>query len=187
MAGAMHPPFSHFLPEEKKKTGRARSKREKEGYGGNDGGPRLNERRSRNDFPRAIGSRGGLHCMDQLLFLLPHPGGCSGTAFTGLLFPCVPDERRRSAGRHFLEAFPLLQGSSSGKRSWSIRHRTNSRSISLREGSHSGSANHSAAVPVPPLAVPSFSLLDRARPVFSFSSGRKRENGGVHCTSHLHG
>ena len=26
--------------------------------------------------------------------------------------------------------------------------------------------------------VPSFSLLDRARPVFSFSSGRKRENGG---------
>ena len=30
MAGAMHPPFSLFLPEEKKKTGRARSKREKE-------------------------------------------------------------------------------------------------------------------------------------------------------------
>ena len=30
MAGAMHPPFSLFLPEEKEKTGRARSKREKE-------------------------------------------------------------------------------------------------------------------------------------------------------------
>ncbi len=31
MAGSLHPPFSLFLPEEKEKTGRARSKREKEG------------------------------------------------------------------------------------------------------------------------------------------------------------
>ncbi len=31
---------------------------------------------------------------------------------------------------------------------------------------------------VPRRAYTSFSLLDRARPVFSFSSGRKRENGG---------
>ena len=30
IAGALHPPFSLFLPEEKEKTGRARSKREKE-------------------------------------------------------------------------------------------------------------------------------------------------------------
>ena len=30
MAGPLHPPFSLFLPEEKEKTGRARSKREKE-------------------------------------------------------------------------------------------------------------------------------------------------------------
>jgi hypothetical protein len=30
MAGPLHPPFSLFLLEEKKKTGRARSKREKE-------------------------------------------------------------------------------------------------------------------------------------------------------------
>ena len=39
------------------------------------------------------------------------------------------------------------------------------------------SASHSGA---PPYRNPrtSFSLLDRARPVFSFSSGRKRENGG---------
>ena len=33
MAGALHPPFSLFLPEEKEKTGRARSKREKEVMG----------------------------------------------------------------------------------------------------------------------------------------------------------
>jgi hypothetical protein len=31
MAGPLHPPFSLFLLEEKEKTGRARSKREKEG------------------------------------------------------------------------------------------------------------------------------------------------------------
>ena len=30
MAGSLHPPFSLFLPEGKEKTGRARSKREKE-------------------------------------------------------------------------------------------------------------------------------------------------------------
>ena len=30
MAGPLHPPFSLFLPEGKEKTGRARSKREKE-------------------------------------------------------------------------------------------------------------------------------------------------------------
>ncbi len=33
MAGSLHPPFSLFLPEEKEKTGRARSKREIEGTG----------------------------------------------------------------------------------------------------------------------------------------------------------
>ena len=33
----------------------------------------------------------------------------------------------------------------------------------------------------------SFSLLDRARPVFSFSSGKKKRKWGVQRTSHLHG
>ena len=62
-----------------------------------------------------------LHWMDQLLFLLPHPGGSVGTAFTGLLFQCVPDAGRRFAGPHPLEASPLRQGSGSEKRSLSIR------------------------------------------------------------------
>ena len=35
--------------------------------------------------------------------------------------------------------------------------------------------------------VTSFSLLDRARPVFSFSSGKKKRKWGVQRTSHLHG
>ena len=59
MAGAMHPPFSLFLPEENEKTGRARSKRVKE-VGGDDAGARLNDRRSRNDFPRDFRLSGGL-------------------------------------------------------------------------------------------------------------------------------
>ncbi|RAZ95821.1 hypothetical protein DK853_27920, partial [Klebsiella oxytoca] len=59
MAGPLHPPFSLFLPEEKEKTGRARSKREKE-VTGDTTGARLNERRSRNDFPHAIRLGGGL-------------------------------------------------------------------------------------------------------------------------------
>ena len=41
----------------------------------------------------------------------------------------------------------------------------------------------------PPYRSPrtSFSLLDRARPVFSFSSGKKKRKWGVQRTSHLHG
>ena len=42
----------------RRQTGRARSKREKEGTGDN-AGMRLNDRRSRNDPPRAIGLSGG--------------------------------------------------------------------------------------------------------------------------------
>ena len=34
MAGSLHPPFSLFLSAEKEKTGRARSKREKDAFGG---------------------------------------------------------------------------------------------------------------------------------------------------------
>ena len=88
-----------------------------------------------------------LHRMDQLLFLLPHPGGSAGAASTGLLFQCVPSERRRFAGRYALDTIRPRQGSGSGKRSLSIRRGTNPRSISLRVGSHSGSADHSAAPP----------------------------------------
>ena len=52
----------------------------------------------------------------------------------------------------------------------------NPRANQLRVESHSGSADHSAAPGRVPVYF--FSLLDRARPVFFFSSGRKRENGG---------
>ena len=48
-----------FLPEENEKTGRARSKRVKE-VGTRRTGARLNDRRSRNDFPRDFRLSGGL-------------------------------------------------------------------------------------------------------------------------------
>ena len=119
--------------------------------------------------------------MDQLLFLLPHPGGCGRIASTGLLFRCVPDERQRSAGRHLLEASPLRQVSGSEKRRMSIRQPPNPRPHHAAGRRHAYPEEAPPArppVPRPPQGDTSFSLLDRARPVFSFPSGRKRENGG---------
>ena len=64
MAGALHPPFSLFLPEEKEKTGRARSKREKE-VRGNDTGARLNDwPKPGMTSPHAIGLSGGLSMIE---------------------------------------------------------------------------------------------------------------------------
>ena len=65
MAGPLHPPFSLFLVRKKKRKRAVHGPKEKKKYWGNDegtgdGGPRLNERRSRNDYPRAIGFSGGL-------------------------------------------------------------------------------------------------------------------------------
>ena len=119
--------------------------------------------------------------MDQLLFLLPHPGGCGRIASTGLLFRCVPDERQRSTGRHLLEASPLRQVSGSEKRRTSIRQPPNPRPHHAAGDRHAYPEEAPPArppVPRPPQGDTSFSLLDRARPVFSFPSGRKRENGG---------
>ena len=59
MAWHCTPHFLFFFRKEKEKTGRARSKREKEVYG-EATGARLNDQRSWNDFPRAIGFGGGL-------------------------------------------------------------------------------------------------------------------------------
>ncbi|MCI9579118.1 MAG: hypothetical protein HFF98_09765 [Oscillibacter sp.] len=99
-----------------------------------------------------------LHCMDQLLFLLPHPGGSAETAFTGLLFQCVPDERRRSAGRHLLEAFPLLQGSGSEKRSCLfIIEQTPAQFHCARE-----------VIPAPPIIQPQSPVPGRALLLFLF-------------------
>ena len=65
MAGPLHPPFSLFLVRKKKRKRAVHGPKEKKKYWGNDegtgdGGPRLNERRSRNDYPRVIGFGGGL-------------------------------------------------------------------------------------------------------------------------------
>ena len=54
IAGALHPPFSLFLSAEKEKTGRARSKREKDSNGGCGG---RGARHSR-DLDRKVFARG---------------------------------------------------------------------------------------------------------------------------------
>ena len=77
-----------FLPEENEKTGRARSKREKE-VTGDATGARLNERRSRNDFPRAIRLSGGL----------------SRDEWTSSSFRC-----RCPGGRKCIEGLPFFSG-----------------------------------------------------------------------------
>ena len=56
----------------------------------------------------------------------------------------VPGRRAAEGGGY---GYVYRNISGSGKRSWSIRHGTNPRRIRLREGSHSGSADHSAAPP----------------------------------------
>ena len=128
MAGAMHPPFSLFLPEEKKKTGRARSKREKE-VRGDDAGARLNDwPKPGMTSPRRSQTGAGGPRLGVFLFPLSLAGSRIGPA--------------DGAGPIRL----LVSGSE--KSSWSVRSRTNPRSIQLRaEKSFLASASHSGAPP----------------------------------------
>ena len=100
--------------------------------------------------------------MDQLLFLLPHPGGCGRIASTGLLFRCVPDERQRSAGRHLLKASPLRQVSGSEKRRMSIRQPPNPRPH------HAAGRRHAYPEEAPPARPPPSPVPRRAILPFLF-------------------
>ena len=158
MAGAMHPPFSLFLPEENEKTGRARSKREKE-VGTRRTGARLNDwLKPGMTSPHAIGLSGGLSVIER----------------TSCCFRCrsqaIESVRRRQPGRFYYRPATAER---------EIRQVENHQlPFDCAAGkSFLASASHSGAPPRPSSRT-SFSLLDRARPVFSFSSGRKRENGG---------
>ena len=167
MAGPLHPPFSLFLPEEKEKTGRARSKREKE-VRGNDAGARLNDwPKPGMTSPRRSQTGAGGPRLGVFLFPLSLAGSRIGLADV---------------------AGPIrLLVSASENSSWSVRLRTKPplNPIACGEVIPGFSQSFRRA----PASFPrtSFSLLDRARPVFSFSSGKKKRKWGVQSTSHLHG
>ena len=81
------------------------------------------------------------------------------------------------------------QISGSGKRSKSIQQapkaplQGNGLTRGVRPHKHPPQKTNLTVQDVLPIEgqITSFSLLDRARPVFSFSSGRKRENGGCNA------
>ena len=161
----MHPPFSRFLPEENEKTGRARSKRVKE-VRGNDAGARLNDRRSRNDFPRAIQFSGGLSVDESTSysFRWRYPGKRIGPA---------------------KQARPILLLGQRQRKEKYAKSMTTSPRCTAPRGSHSGSADHSGAPPYrsPPLLL----LLWPVHGPFSRVLREEKEKMGGQRTSHLHG
>ena len=166
MAGPLHPPFSLFLPEEKEKTGRARSKREKE-VRGDDAGARLNDwPKPGMTSPRRSQTGAGGPRLGVFLFPLSLAGNRIGLA--------------DGAG-------PIrLLVSVSENSSWSVRSRTNPRSIQLRaEKSFLASASHSGA---PPSFVSYFFFsFGPCTARFLIFFWKKKRKWGVQRTSHLHG
>ena len=167
MAGALHPPFSLFLPEENEKTGRARSKREKE-VGTRRTGARLN------DWPKP-----GMTSPRR------SQTGAGGSRLGVFLFPLSLAGSRIGLARTSRPI--LLQMSVSEKSSWSVRQRTKPPlNLVPRGKSFLASASHSGAPPCPSRSYFFFSFGPcTARFLFFF--WKKKRKWGVQRTSHLHG
>ncbi len=95
-------------------------------------------------------------------------------------------ERRQS--RKKADTYPLPPGERQRKEEGvhSVTSKTPARTTP-RAGDIRKKRRHALRVPRPSSprrGDTSFSLLDRARPVFSFSSGKKKRKWGVQCTSH---
>ena len=96
----------------RRQTGRARSKREKEGYG-EATGARLNDRRSRNDFPRVIKLSGGLSRDEwtSSSFRCRSSGGRGWmSAFSGFAFLSIDHRRGRRPRRPVPQGFAAYGG-----------------------------------------------------------------------------
>ena len=113
MAGSLHPPFSLFLPEEKEKTGRARSKREKEVSPlRGDGGRGTRKRcflRVRMSPARGVVQAGVLE-MDEwtsFSFRCRSPGACA-RLLPVIALEAPPLIARRNGRRH--KRLPLIDG-----------------------------------------------------------------------------
>ncbi len=175
------PPIFSFSSRRKRENGPCTVQKRKRSIvpaGGRGTGARLNDWRSQNDYPRAIGSHGGCSSLNGQAPLFAAAPRCSRKS-------CVYRALKNSAPKE--EGLPLKNGRPSihfrppgqRQRKEELVHSSRDKpplNLIARGKSFRLRRSFSRA----PVASPrtSFSLLDRARPVFSFSSGRKRENGG---------
>ena len=144
MAGSLHPPFSLFLPEGKEKTGRARSKREKQGDAA------TGARKRYGLFDTHVSARGVVRA--GILEVDARPVLPSSLSLTWRFMKKegLPNKIGRPS------FFNTHQGSGSGKRRKSIRQQPNP-PLAPRRGLETFVSNsrHRAAPP--------FSLFHRAR------------------------
>ncbi len=92
----------------------------------------------------------------------------------------VPGKRAAEGGGPYGFVYRSISGSGKRRTGLSTTTKTPAKATPRAEDMRK-KRRHALRVPrlsSPRRGVTSFSLLDRARPVFSFSSGRKRENGG---------
>ena len=163
MAGPLHPPFSLFIPRIKRENGPCTVQKRKtrgrglRGRGSGSGGL------VRKSSDRGVVQAGVLFLAEWTSFSF-----CCRT-------PAFPLELRLPLSLSVSTASAAAESAAGPFVDIQTPAKTEPRAEGIRE---TGSTAY--APPVQPYASPitSFSLLDRARPVFSFSSGRKRENGG---------
>ncbi len=185
MAGSLHPPFSLFLARRKRENGPCTVQKRKRSIapaGGRGTGARLNDWRSQNDYPRAIGSHGGCSSLNGQAPLFAAAPRCSRES-------CVYRALKNSAPKEE-EGLPLKNGRPSihfrppgqRQRKEELVHSSRDKpplNLIARGKSFRLRRSFSRAPVASP--VTSFSLLDRARPVFSFSSGKKNRGPRAAC------
>ena len=179
------PPIFSFSSRRKRENGPCTVQKRKRSIvpaGGRGTGARLNDWRSQNDYPRAIGSHGGCSSLNGQAPLFAAAPRCSRES-------CVYRALKNSAPKEE-EGLPLKNGRPSihfrppgqRQRKEELVHSSRDKpplNLIARGKSFRLRRSFSRAPAASP--VTSFSLLDRARPVFSFSSGKKNWGPRAAC------
>nr|WP_326174724.1 hypothetical protein [uncultured Oscillibacter sp.] len=165
MAGPLHPPFSLFIPRIKRENGPCTVQKRKtrgrglRGRGSGSGGL------VRKSSDRGVVQAGVLFLAEWTSFSF-----CCRT-------PAFPLELRLPLSLSVSTASAAAESAAGPFADIQTPAKTEPRAGGFRKN-----RKHCLRVPRPTQKpITSFSLLDRARPVFSFSSGRKRENGGCNA------